>query len=241
MIISHKHKYLFVELPRTGSTAISRELRLNYDGEAIMVKHATYADFLKTAGAEEKQYFVFSGIRNPLDDAVSLYFKYVTDHKHKWTNPDRLQRSRGLVSLLSLRQFRFVQQQQPDFATYLKRFYRTPYNNWSALSHKDLDYIIRFEHLQSDFAEAIKRIGLELVRPLPQVNTTEKKNRDYLAYYTPEARAHARRVFGPFMQQWGYEFPPEWGNGQISRWDELQFNFFNIFRTLYWKYLRFRI
>ncbi len=57
MIISHKHKYLFVELPRTGSTAIYEELCQHYDGTQILFRHATYDDFLKVASEEEKKYF----------------------------------------------------------------------------------------------------------------------------------------------------------------------------------------
>ena len=75
MIISHKNKYLFVELQHTASSAISRELRVNYGGEPILRKLARYHEFLKAASAEEKNYFVFSGIRNPLDVAVTIYIK----------------------------------------------------------------------------------------------------------------------------------------------------------------------
>lgn len=42
VIISHEHKYVFAELPHTGSTAVSRELRENYAGEKILGKHSTY-------------------------------------------------------------------------------------------------------------------------------------------------------------------------------------------------------
>ncbi len=42
MIISHKYKYLFIELPRTGTTAISKELRERYAGELIYEKHTKY-------------------------------------------------------------------------------------------------------------------------------------------------------------------------------------------------------
>ena len=54
MVISHRHRYLFVELPRTGSTAIHRELIELYDGTAILQKHATYEDFLRGATEIEK-------------------------------------------------------------------------------------------------------------------------------------------------------------------------------------------
>jgi hypothetical protein len=241
MIISHKNKYLFVALPQTGSTAISHELRLNYDGEPILTKHATYEDFCKIATPEEKKYFVFSCIRNPMDYTVSQYFKYLTDHKHKYTDPDRVRKVRGVVGHLFLARFHFVHEAQPDFAAYFKKYYRTPYNNWSSLSHKDFDYIIRYERLQDDFAQALRRMGLEPKRPLPQINDTAKKKCDYVSYYTPDTIAHAKRIFGPFMREWGYEFPPEWGENKISPWNRFQFNFLNLFRTLYWKYLRYRI
>ncbi len=73
MIISHQHRYLFVELPRTGSTAISRELRQNYDGESILVKHATY-QISKDGDSGGERVLCLFRYRNPLDDAVSLYF-----------------------------------------------------------------------------------------------------------------------------------------------------------------------
>ncbi len=40
------------------------------------------------------------------------------------------------------------------------------------------------------------------------MNATDKKERDYMSYYSPDTVAHAKRVFGPFMKEWGYELPP---------------------------------
>ncbi len=67
MIISHKYKHLFIELPLTASTAVSKELGENYGGSWILYKHAAYQDFLRQATAEEKEPFVFSSSHNPLD------------------------------------------------------------------------------------------------------------------------------------------------------------------------------
>lgn len=241
MIISHKYKYLFVELPRTGSTAISAELTEFYDGQSVLHKHATYLEFLKTATPEEKQYFVFSGIRNPLDDAVSLYFKYKTDHKSRFSNPAKLARQKGLVGYISRQKFKFIRNTEVDFPTYLRKYYKIPYNNWSGLSHKQFDHIIRFENLVEDFAQALHLIGIEPVRPLPLVNPTGSKKKDFLSYYTPDIVEHARNVFGPFMQEWGYEFPAEWGNKPVPWWSELEYKSLNVFRVFYWKYMRPRI
>ena len=127
MIISHKHKYLFVELPLTGSTAISSELRENYCGTKIISKHATYYDFLRNANDEEKTYFVFSCIRNPLDQAVSYYFKYKTNHKCRFTDPARLRKQKPIVKYMDLKKFNFIKKNNADFASFFLKFYRFRY------------------------------------------------------------------------------------------------------------------
>ena len=64
MVISDKYKYVFVELPRTGTTAISKELVENYDGKTILWKHAPLNKFLEQATPEQQAYFnsLVSGI-----------------------------------------------------------------------------------------------------------------------------------------------------------------------------------
>ena len=239
MIISHTHRYLFVELPRTGSTAIRRELRDLYDGRPILHKHATYEEFLKVASPDEKQYFVFSGIRNPLDDAVSQYFKLKTDHNQRMSDPSRAPKSKPLLNrIVDRRVFRYLQREDADFPSYFMRYQVFPYDRWSSLSHHRFDYIIRFEHLADDFAEVLGRIGIESRRGLPQVNTTAARSRDYRDYYPPHTHARARRVFGPFMERWGYAFPPEWGIERTTAADRMQYSIFSFCAGLYWRYLR---
>lgn len=204
MIISDANRYLFIAQPHTACSAIQTELKQLYGGQRMLDKHATYAAFLRAATPEQKRYFVFSGIRNPLDEAVSLYFKYRTDHNRKYSK---------LFHSLSERQresFKYVTDEQADFITYLRRFYRRPFDNDTIIRHRQMDQIVRFEHLQEDFSRALELLGLEQVRPLPMLNQTSERG-DYRDYYPPEVRAHAAWVFGPFMRKWGYELPPEWG------------------------------
>lgn len=78
MIISHKNGCVFIEFPDSASSAIHEELREYYDGvpifHATLGRHGYYHEFLRSATAEEKNYFVFSCMRNPLDVAVSVHF-----------------------------------------------------------------------------------------------------------------------------------------------------------------------
>jgi hypothetical protein len=168
MIISHRHKYVFVELPHTGSTAISAELPEVYEGSKILRKHARYSEFLRTASPAERKYFAFSCIRNPLDVAASVYFRDKTDHRGRYSEP------RGVVTKRDIALFRFVERTGADFSAYFRHAYRRPipYDNFSNEAHRRLDFVMRFENLQEDFARALRQIGIEPQRPLPVVNMT---------------------------------------------------------------------
>jgi hypothetical protein len=236
VIISHTHKYLFIELPRTGSTAVANELCESYDGRRILKKHATYRQFLKKATEEEKGYFVFSGIRNPLDKIVSLFFKYKTNQRG-YDSPELYKNSNVFIAWLTKSQFSYVQRNDADFADFFTRFYHLPYDDWSSLDHTHLDFIIHFERLEEDFAEALKRIGIESVRPLPVHNKTAQRDRDFWTYYTPGIRDRAVWVFGPYLKRWGYSFPAEW-NKEVSLASEIAYRGTNAVRHVYWRYLR---
>jgi predicted acetyltransferase len=88
MIISHKYKFLFIGLPFSASSAISKELYLKYDGEPFLNKHSLYHDFKKVAKAEERKFFVFAVLRNPMQIAVTVYEKMKANTKGNFTNPE---------------------------------------------------------------------------------------------------------------------------------------------------------
>lgn len=241
MVISHEYKYLFVELPLTGSTSVREELCSCYGGTPILYKHSTYDDFLRVADRDEMQYFSFSCVRNPLDQAVSRYFKYRTDHLGQYTDPARLGATRLAKRTSDRTKRRFVSERDASFADFFLRFYRLPYDNWSRLFQARLDFVMRFERLSDDFARALELLGIEQERPLPVANITAERGRDFASYYTPHAVRRAKRVFGPFMSIWGYEFPPDWGSHSVPWWNWAAFRLLGTFRMFYWTYLRYRV
>jgi hypothetical protein len=119
--------------------------------------------------------------------------------------------------------------------TYFKSIYNLPYTNDVSLSAAHIDFLVRYENLQTDFADALKQIGIEQKRALPSVNTTKQKTL-YLDYYTPNIIGRAKRVFGPFMQEWGYEMPPAWGDVSISPFDKGFYRAVNFAKNIYWRY-----
>ena len=94
MFISHRHRFLFVQLPHTGGSAIAAEICENYGAERILRKHSPYHEFLGIASSEERRYKVFAAIRNPMDEALSIYFKYKNDHHGQFSEAQGSARDR---------------------------------------------------------------------------------------------------------------------------------------------------
>ena len=239
MIISHKNRYLFIEIPHTGSSAIKHELRDNYDGEPILRKHSFYSDFLKTATAEQKNYFVFAGIRNPLDEVVSKYYKLKTNHKGRYTDLPGQKNHRRTLTRSGTTMSTEVLVKNIDFETFFMKYYFVPYTNFASLLTGHCDYLIRFENLQEDFSRLLEILNLEQKRPLPLRNPTQERSKNFWSYYTPGLIPRAKRVFGPFMKQWGYEFPAEWGGYSPTPWSQLEYQWVSLMRRVKWKYLRY--
>ncbi|HEY7735973.1 MAG TPA: sulfotransferase family 2 domain-containing protein [Candidatus Limnocylindrales bacterium] len=234
MIVSREHRYVFVEVPRTGSSSISQELRELYGGVRVLTKHATYPEFARQASADERRYFVFAGVRNPLDDMVSQYFKLKTHHRKVSGRKKRLH-GRRLYAWLDERMSRYLERTNADFSTWFLRYKVLPYDSIASVSRKRFDYVIRFEELAADFAHALERIGLEARRSLPSHNPTSMRERDFASYYTPAAIQRARRVLGPHMEQWGYSFPGEWNLQPPSTLHRAEYLALGILRRAYWR------
>jgi hypothetical protein len=235
MVISHQYRYLFIELFRTGSTAISKELCEMYDGQKILSKHSRYHEFINQASKDEKSYFVFSGIRHPMDTVVSGYTKLLHNHKGRYTDPTQWRKNGGLITEKNLSIYRDIHENKLSFENYFRKYYKLPYDNWASVAHSKLQHIIRFEHIQEDFSEALKKLGIPQKRSLPLINKTEGKT-NYLDYYTPSIRDRAVYIFGPFMEQWGYDFPASWGVKKVSTSSKLVFRTAGFLKHTYWKF-----
>lgn len=214
MIISHKYKYVFVQLDQTASTAIARELKENYGGKDILWKHARYPDFLAIATPEEKKYFAFAGVRNPLDLIVSEFIKRKTDHLGRF--------SKGKIGYKQttrkdLRMYEFIQENNADFEDFFKKFYyRDLYNEWKTIGFDKMDYIYRFENVSEEFGRILKILGIEQKSLLPIVNRTTNRQRNFELYYPRSIQARTKMLFESYMQKWGYKFPEGWEEPTLS-------------------------
>lgn len=245
MVISDKHRFVFVNLPQTASTAISRELVNQYEAREFCFKHALWrTDYMKAANAEQKKYRVISGMRNPMDITVSTYFKVRSDHEQRYTNAEENKIQHGflrkhIMYWWNKRSHAEIVGKNLGFSAWFLRNHKVPYASWAILDHHRFDKVIRFEHLQEDFAEALKTLGVAQTRPLPLGNKTAKEGKPFHEYFdTDQAKRHAKYIFGPYMKQFGYRFPAEWDHIAVPASSFLAYRILNVARKFFWLYLR---
>lgn len=237
MIISDTHKYLFIEIPLTASYAVRQELCTSYGGVPILHKHAGFSEFLRIARPSQREYFVFATVRHPLDVAVSRYFKLKTDHKGGFSDPASADELR--VDYSDLDKFRFVQEQEASFAAYFRRYHKRPYSGMINSSRRNINFVMRYESLQKDFSALLHRLGIDQVRPVPVVNVTRGRRKEWEAYYTADIIEQAKANFGPFMREWGYQFPASWGEYSRSVVKGAEYRLLQVLAGAYLRHVRY--
>lgn len=173
-MISLRHGFLFVHIPKTAGNSIQNVLRDYSEDEIVakggqdgverfevrsagrrLEKHSTLADYYRELGEEQAgALFKFACVRNPWDRMISFYF---SPHRGevKW----------------SPRKFRqFVETEVRPLRDYFAlggeaAAGRSPFAN--------VDFVIRFDRLNEDFAAVCRRIGIPQVE-LPVRNRSSR-------------------------------------------------------------------
>lgn len=199
-MISHKHKLIFIHIPKTGGTSIERVLGENVrpdKGDSYSLgntysehKHWKTADYETNFPELFDCYFKFMFIRNPWDRLVSRYEwqKFVTPKSH----------------------INFTKVTQRTFKEFIKLRASAIFEKWCYvdLMHdkngKRVVYFVgRFEHLQDDFDILCDKIG----HSRKQLNNTNHlKRKNYTEYYDNETLEIVTQVFQRDIDYFGYKF-----------------------------------
>ena len=69
-MVNHKHKFVFIHIPKTGGTSIESIFIDNANIKDVNGKHDMVSDI---GSVFLKKYFTFTFVRNPWDRMVSYY------------------------------------------------------------------------------------------------------------------------------------------------------------------------
>ena len=94
---------------------------------------------------------------------------------------------------------------------------------------------MKYENVVEDFDHVLRKLGIEPVGKLPLLNQTENRPASFWEEYTEKMQARAIKMYGPFMKEWGYEFPESWEGGSPTAMDRISYRFWGSIRRQFWR------
>jgi hypothetical protein len=217
MLLSHRYRFLFVHVAKTGGTSIRALLRRRtwadpyrlpqfvcsrlsgWTGHRIGCKFPRHARVVAAAEMLPRDYFLslfkFAFVRNPWDLQVSSYHHVSRERPH-------------------------LMEHIGDFETFLrwKLEGERPYHYILDASAEPqrrslidlegriaVDFVGRYESLESDFRTACRRIGFRTVPALPRKRMARNRQ-DFRKYYTDRAAEYILEHFREDIETFDYSF-----------------------------------
>jgi len=196
-MVSHKHKIVFVHIPKTGGTSIEESL-----GGGDYFNSHDYLRFYKNNIKNFESYTSFSVVRNPFDKMVSEYFFFKKTHEQ--LNPvfKNCSFEEFLDIFFSINDPKFFKNTAPHW---FKMHFET--HRVSQLSfirpQEDLDFVVKFENIQSGYNIVCDHVGIES-RKLPHLNSTRHKH--YSEYYNDNTKQIVAEKYQEDLDYFGYKF-----------------------------------
>ncbi len=221
MIISHKYKFIFIHIPKTGGISITNSM-INIFGKRDIYKGPKLDDYkaqeierrIKSQelniGAHTsisninrqtnnlKGYFKFSFVRNPWDRMVSLYFYLRNTSLYGKLLPNAPSFNDWILSDLE------------KITTYMPisvplRHKKRPQLEWIRDQNGNItvDFIGRFENLQNDFDIFLDKCNIPHVQLLHENKTTHDH---YTKYYTKESIKKVSEWYKEDISYFHYKF-----------------------------------
>lgn len=233
MVLSHKYKFIFIAIPRTGSSSIIESLRVNlnlktkdfnvfkddicrprifpipiYPGSSIKIRKHIKAAKLKEILGDEiwNSYYKFAFVRNPWDHILSFYL-FLKDHGIKQFL-NNIQKGKDLSYNRSAYNI-IIKAKKYSFKDFVY-YYFTEKNDTPFLeyisgknSKKLLDFVGKFENLQTDFNRICDRLNIKR-NQLPHLNKTAHDG--YVEYYDNKTKGIVEKYCKEIIDNFGYKF-----------------------------------
>ena len=211
-MISHKHKCIFVHIPKVAGKSIKKTyfgvpetgpnaaefIATNSAPDFLEYPygHKSIKEYRKLSG--QKNYFSFTFVRNPYDRLVSAFFYLDNGGSNRFDSnfkAEYLDVYKGDFNA-------FVMGFSHRFERHLhfKSQHKWIANFWGKIK---VDYVGNFESLDEDMRPVLDKIGLEKLS-LEHVNKSE--HLAYRSYYSDEARLKVSKIYRKDLKLFNYEF-----------------------------------
>ena len=203
-MIHHKHKFIFIHIPKTGGTSIESVFNAKAAYKDIQFKHYTLCEYNNLRG-DHHDYFKFSFIRNPWDMTISMY-RYLwyktTGYGPTWRENHKQFSKLTFEEWVKHPAFKFPTIKSMHVNSHLSGEYGT-FSSWLTCDQSTVNFVGRFENLQQDFNIICDKIGIPQ-QQLPHTNKTKHKH--YTEYYDEETREIVAKKYAKDIEYFGYKF-----------------------------------
>jgi hypothetical protein len=208
MRISHKYKFVYIAVTKTGSTTVRKMLNPLSD---VVSDHSTESPYhhhthavdlkkhFKERGWNWDEYFKFSFVRNPWSRLVSL-FNYQREYVRGYEKD--VESSRYFEGYYKRCK---KNTHNRNFEVYVDKIWMGDQFDflYDENNNQLVDFVGKTENLQEDFNTICDKIGIPR-QELPHKNKTKHKH--YTEYYDDETRELVAEKYAKDIEYFGYEF-----------------------------------
>ena len=181
MIVSNKKKFIFVSIPKTGTTSIEKVLS-KYEDAFPFVHYKKHAPFIEVDYLP-LSYYKFCFFRNSWDQFVSMY-QYHNDNNHNYL---------GIDYNVSFEDYIKVAILSPEYG------FKTQYEYIVGTSDV---FVYKFEEMDWAWEEICKKLNIS--DKLPHLNKGTHPH--YSTYYTEKTRDIVAKMCAREIKMMGYTF-----------------------------------
>ena len=192
-MISDKHKFIFIHIPKCGGNSIGSS---HYTGFGHNLRQKNFKYFKDTERKHTAQ-FTFTFVRNPWDRLVSSYFYLKNGGNCK---EDKTDFENFFIHYSS---FEDMLLNWNDI--FYNQIHFKPQWEWICDDDENIivDYVGRVENFQEDFNIVCDKIGIPR-QQLPHKN--KSKHKYYTEYYDDETKQIVAEKYAKDIEYFGYEF-----------------------------------
>ncbi len=195
MIISDRHRFVFVHVPKSAGTSIRAALAPFADRASAASPDTTHETLpsLLTRHPQLTTHFKFAVVRNPWERLVSFFFHARQRLAPTFPQFQAIDRLEAMLRLIDR-----------DAAWLCGMHAVRPQGDFicGANGARLTDFLGRHEHLAGDFARACRRIGIEAA--LPRMNVSRHDH--YAVYYNGWCRDFVADRYRRDVAEFGYAF-----------------------------------
>ena len=201
-MISLKHKFIFVHIPKCAGCSLKEHLKEHSDDELVNSHHMGLQKIIKNLNIESKDYYKFTFVRNPWERILSLYSFWLNQTPsstyYQWDHEQvDFIKSENIL-------FRdFVKLAASNGTIFHKKPHLNPYIGYFMKRPSCFDFIGKLENFQEDFNVVCKQIGIPEQEPR-WVN--KSKHKHYTEYYDDETRSIIANKYAEDIDHFGYKY-----------------------------------